>query len=91
MTVTLESLRKSIGKKKVNSQAFAWLADFERESGDLDTSLERIDGGLGKGMLEQRSLEADHRAVGIVIPAVMCAAAAEARMLARTAVLVELR
>ena len=46
MTVTLESLRKSIGKKKVNSQAFAWLADFERESGDLDTSLERIDGGL---------------------------------------------
>jgi tetratricopeptide (TPR) repeat protein len=46
MTVTLESLRKSIGKKKVNTQAFAWLADFERESGDLDTSLERVDGGL---------------------------------------------
>ena len=46
MTVTLESLRKSIGKKKVNTQAFAWLADFERASGDLDTSLERIDGGL---------------------------------------------
>ena len=46
MTVTLESLKKSIGKKKVNTQAFAWLADFERESGDLDTSLERIDGGL---------------------------------------------
>ena len=46
MTVTLESLRKSIGKKKVNTQAFAWLADFERQSGDLETSLERIDGGL---------------------------------------------
>ena len=46
MTVTLESLRKTIGKKKVNTQAFAWLADFEREAGDLDTSLERIDGGL---------------------------------------------
>ena len=46
MTVTLESLRKSIGKKKVNTQAFAWLADFERQSGVLETSLERIDGGL---------------------------------------------
>ena len=46
MTVTLDSLRKTIGKKKVNTQAFAWLADFEREAGDLDTSLERIDGGL---------------------------------------------
>ena len=41
MTVTLESLRKSM-----NTQAFAWLADFERQSGDLETSLERIDGGL---------------------------------------------
>ena len=46
MTVTLESLRKSIGKKKVNTQAFAWLADLERDAGDLETSLERIDGGL---------------------------------------------
>ncbi len=46
MTVTLESLRKTIGKKKVNTQAFAWLADFERGAGDLDTSLQRIDGGL---------------------------------------------
>ena len=46
MTVTLESLRKSIGKKKVNTQAFAWLADLERGAGDLDTSLQRIDGGL---------------------------------------------
>ena len=46
MTVTLDSLKKTIGKKKVNTQAFAWLADFEREAGDLDTSLQRIDGGL---------------------------------------------
>jgi len=46
MTVTLDSLRKTIGKKKVNTQAFAWLADLEREAGDLETSLERIDGGL---------------------------------------------
>ena len=46
MTVTLESLRKTIGKKKVNTQAFAWLADLERGAGDLDTSLQRIDGGL---------------------------------------------
>lgn len=42
----LESLKKSIGKKKAKSQAFAWLADLERESGDLDTSLQRVDGGL---------------------------------------------
>ena len=46
MTVTLDTLKKTIGKKKVNTQAFAWLADFEREAGDLDTSLQRIDGGL---------------------------------------------
>ena len=46
MTVTLDSLKKSFGKKKVNTQAFAWLADFEREAGDLDTALQRIDGGL---------------------------------------------
>ncbi|MCQ2054757.1 MAG: hypothetical protein MJY82_05640 [Fibrobacter sp.] len=42
----LESLKKTIGKKKANSQAFAWLADLERESGDLDTALQRVDGGL---------------------------------------------
>ncbi len=46
MTVTLDTLKKTIGKKKVNTQAFAWLADLEREAGDLDTSLQRIDGGL---------------------------------------------
>ena len=46
MTVTLDSLKKSFGKKKVNTQAFAWLADYEREAGDLDTALQRVDGGL---------------------------------------------
>ena len=45
-TALLDSLKKSIGKKKSNSQAFAWLADLERESGDLNTALERVDGGL---------------------------------------------
>lgn len=42
----LESLKKTIGKKKNGSQAFAWLADLERQAGDLDTALQRIDGGL---------------------------------------------
>jgi len=46
MTVTLDSLKKSFGKKKVNTQAFAWLADYEREAGDLETALQRVDGGL---------------------------------------------
>lgn len=46
MTVTLDSLKKAFGKKKVNTQAFAWLADYEREAGDLDTALQRVDGGL---------------------------------------------
>ena len=46
MTVTLDSLKKTFGKKKVNTQAFAWLADYEREAGDLDTALQRVDGGL---------------------------------------------
>ncbi|MCQ2063839.1 MAG: hypothetical protein MJY99_10955 [Fibrobacter sp.] len=42
----LESLKKTIGKKKSGSQAFAWLADLERQAGDLDTALQRVDGGL---------------------------------------------
>ena len=46
MTVTLDSLKKAFGKKKVNTQAFAWLADYEREAGDLDTALQRVNGGL---------------------------------------------
>ena len=46
MAVSLESLKKTIGKKKSNSMAFAWLADLERESGDLDLALQRVDGGL---------------------------------------------
>ena len=40
------SLKKSIGKKKAKSQAFAWLADLERAAGDLDTSMQRLNGGL---------------------------------------------
>ncbi len=46
MAVTLDSLKKSIGKKNANSRAFAWLADLEREAGDLDKALQRVDGGL---------------------------------------------
>ncbi len=45
-TSLMDSLKKSIGKKKNKSQAFAWLADLERLSGDLETSLARVDGGL---------------------------------------------
>ena len=46
MAVTLDSLKKTIGKKNVNSMAFAWLADLEREAGNLDQALQRVDGGL---------------------------------------------
>ena len=46
MAVTLESLRKSVGKKNTNSMVFAWLADLEREAGELDKALQRVDGGL---------------------------------------------
>ena len=46
MAVTLESLRKSVGKKNSNSMVFAWLADLEREAGELDKALQRVDGGL---------------------------------------------
>ena len=46
MAVTLESLRKSVGKKNTNSMVFAWLADLEREAGVLDKALQRVDGGL---------------------------------------------
>ncbi len=42
----LDSLKKEIGKKKRKSQAFAWLADLEREAGDLETALARVNGGL---------------------------------------------
>ena len=44
-TALLDSLKKSIGKKN-KSQAFSWVADLERESGDLETALARVDGGL---------------------------------------------
>ena len=46
MPVTLESLKKSIGKKNSNSMVFAWIADLERLSNNLDASLNRVDGGL---------------------------------------------
>ena len=46
MAVTLELLKKTIGKKKGTSMAFAWLADLERASGDLDGSLRRVNAGL---------------------------------------------
>lgn len=46
MAVTLEQLKKTIGKKKGVSMAFAWLADMERASGDLDGSLRRVNAGL---------------------------------------------
>ena len=46
MAVTLDSLKKKIGKKNVNSRAFAWLADLEREAGNLDQAVQRVDGGL---------------------------------------------
>lgn len=46
MTVTLDSLKKTIGKKKLKSLAFAWLADLERDAGDLETALERVDGSI---------------------------------------------
>ena len=46
MAVTLESLRKSVGKKNASSMVFAWLADLERVAGELDKALQRVDGGL---------------------------------------------
>lgn len=46
MAVTLEQLKKTVGKKKGVSMAFAWLADLERASGDLDGSLRRVNAGL---------------------------------------------
>ncbi len=46
MTVTLETLKKSVGKKNNNSKIFAWLADLERAAGDLDSALNRVNGGL---------------------------------------------
>jgi len=46
MSVTLDILKKEIGKKKRKSQAFAWLADMEREAGEVETALARVNGGL---------------------------------------------
>lgn len=46
MAVTLESLKKSVGKKNSKSKIFAWLADMELAAGDVDTALQRVNGGL---------------------------------------------
>ena len=46
MAVTLDSLKKTIGKKKVKSMAFAWLADYENAAGDVENALARVDAGL---------------------------------------------
>ena len=45
MAVTLDSLKKSIGKKK-KSRLFVWVADLEREAGNLDSALKILDEGL---------------------------------------------
>jgi|GEM_PF-3502368 len=45
MAATLESVRKAVGKKG-HSPAFAWLADLERQSGNLDGALMRVADGL---------------------------------------------
>lgn len=45
MAATLESVRKAVGKKG-HSPAFAWLADLERQSGNLDGALMRVTDGL---------------------------------------------
>lgn len=46
MAVTLDTLKKTIGKKKVKSMAYAWLADYESMAGDMATALARVDAGL---------------------------------------------
>lgn len=48
MTVTLETLKKKVGKKKKSSvsMVYAWLADLEREAGDIDGSLSCVNEGL---------------------------------------------
>ena len=46
MAVTLDTLKKTIGKKKAKSMAFSWLADYEFMAGDVDNALARVDAGL---------------------------------------------
>ena len=46
MAVTLDTLKKTVGKKKVKSMAFAWLADYENMAGDVDNALARVEAGL---------------------------------------------
>lgn len=46
MAVTLDSLKKVIKKNKGRSQALAWLADMERNAGDLEAALKTVDEAL---------------------------------------------
>ena len=45
MAITLDVLNKKIGKKN-NSPFFAWLADLQRQSGNLDEALKILNKGL---------------------------------------------
>ena len=55
MAMTVESLRKAVGKKK-NSRAFAWLADLMRQNGDLDGALSCVQAGLSVTPCEEGNL-----------------------------------
>ena len=79
MAVTLESLKKIIGKKK-KSRLFVWLADLERGAGNLDTAMQILDSGLREYpdmlqahlirsviLLEQGNLDAALEACDIIL------------------------
>ena len=79
MAVTLESLKKIIGKKK-KSRLFVWLADLERGAGDLDAAMQILDSGLREYpdmlqahlirsviLLEQGNLDAALEACDIIL------------------------
>ena len=79
MAVTLESLKKIIGKKK-KSRLFVWLADLERGAGNLDVAMQILDSGLQEYpdmlqahlirsviLLEQGNLDAALEACDIIL------------------------
>ena len=79
MAVTLESLKKTIGKKK-KSRLFVWLADLERGAGNLDAAMQILDSGLREYpdmlqahlirsviLLEQGNLDAALEACDIIL------------------------
>ena len=79
MAVTLESLKKIIGKKK-KSRLFVWLADLERGAGNLDAAMQILDSGLREYpdmlqahlirsviLLEQGNLDAALEACDIIL------------------------